>query len=277
MRAAEDAASVRKYLRREVGRDVVQRALEIEGRASSASTSAPPEATVVPPSSFSAASVQNQHQHQHHSNPAAAAATAATSSYLNTKRRLSARSLAGPAPVTMMTPHPSLSILGGTLSLREQSRRSSFLQQFANGAGAGAAGTTLPRTTAPAPTTNTAGTFAGMPPFQPGSGLSMMPTSQVGIGRGQPMMKRRRSDGFLSASATSLFAASAQPPLVVPSPNEVTSTEEVLPSAVSTAVAGGSSSESTPTATPLGNGRSTVTPTTTSFSDLHIGGGYLSS
>ena len=243
-KAAEDAAGARRYLRREVGRDVLDRAIQITGGAPVAS----PAAAVAPGETPTAAAP-------------ATAPPSSSQAYLNAKRRLSARSLAGPhshphQPALPATSH--LSSLGVALSLREQSRRSTFLQQFANrvahmGSSTGASMAT------------TSATSTTSSPHHP---------MHQSFGRGQPLTKRRRrrSDGFLSAGAASLMTA-----LVTDSESRTTTTVAALATSTAVTPAAATASATTSTSTTTTAAAPTTGGLDDDLSSFHIGGGYVSS
>ena len=250
-KAAEDAAGARRCLRREVGRDVLDRAIQITG-ASAPATPAPAAAAPV-------AALEPT--------PAPAAASPSSNSsqaYLNAKRRLSARSLAGPHPSLPQVAAAGggasshLPSLGVALSLREQTRRSNFLQQFANRVahmGSSSTGASM------ATTSTTSSQHHPM---------------HQSFGRGQPLTKRqrRRSDGFLSAGAASLMTA-----LVTDSESSTTTTAAAM--MTSTAATPAAAAASAATATATSTTTTAAAPTTGGLDDdlssFHIGGGYVSS
>ena len=230
-KAAEDAAGARRYLRREVGRDVLDRSIQITGAAAAAAAPASARA----PAAASPSSNSNQQ------------------AYLNAKRRLSLPQVTGASS----SHSPSL---GVALSLREQSRRSKFLQQFANRVAHMGSSTD----TGTASMANTTGTTS-----------SQHHPMHQSSGRGQPLIKRqrRRSDGFISAGAASLMAA-----LVTDSESSATTTSAA---AVTTSTAATPATAAASATTTTRTTTTTPAPTTGSLDDdlssFHIGGGYVSS
>jgi len=248
-KAAEDAAGARRCLRREVGRDVLDRAIQITGAAAPATpapAAAAPVAALAPTPAPAAASPSS------HSSQA----------YLNAKRRLSARSLAGPHPSLPQVAAAGggasshLPSLGVALSLREQSRRSTFLQQFANRAahmGSSSIGASM------ATTSTTSSQHHPM---------------HQSFGWGQPLTKRqrRRSDGFLSAGAASLMTA-----LVTDSESSTTTTAAAMMTSTAATPAAAAASAATTTSTTTTAAAPTTGGLDDDLSSFHIGGGYVSS
>ena len=254
-KAAEDAAGARRCLRREVGRDVLDRAIQITGAAAPATPAPAPAAPVAALAPTPA--------------PAPAAASPSSNSSqacLNAKRRLSARSLAGPHPSLPQVAAAGggasshLPSLGVALSLREQTHRSTFLQQFANRVahmGSSSTGASM------ATTSTTSSQHHPM---------------HQSFGRGQPLTKRqrRRSDGFLSAGAASLMTA-----LVTDSESSTTTTAAAMMTSTAATPAAAAASAATATATATSTTTTAAAPTTGGLDDdlssFHIGGGYVSS